>query len=219
MYTGLSFSIRTQHFPQWRNRQLPPLSQERVCVSLSASSTPHAISQGLLAFTDIPFLPHCSHLLSLKHITKCTHASLLTHPYPLSFLPHDSQSSQCALSSRNHPCGSVISVPPCLPPSALSDASWVWVSPTDFATGSRGSWHLRGPTPGLGGSPSHPKPHFFQCASRTELLGPWGGPDYTVFLLHSPEKAIRPSHHITFHIGNMLSSLLPCTVSALQRPF
>lgn len=172
MYTGLSFSIRTQHFPQWRNRQLPPLSQERVCVSLSASSTPHAISQGLLAFTDIPFLPHCSHLLSLKHITKCTHASLLTYPYPLSFLPHDSQSSQCALSSRNHPCGSVISVPPCLPPSALSDASWVWVSPTDFATGSRGSWHPGVPHQDWEEVPLTPSHTFFNVPPEQSCLVP-----------------------------------------------
>lgn len=180
---GHGFSLETPHFPKWRNRHHPLVSQEKAHVSLPALSTSHAILPGPPEFTDSPFLPQCSHLLSLKHITKRTHESLLTHPYPLSFLPHDSQSSQCTLSSRNHPCGSVISAPPCRPSSAWSNASWGWVCPPDFATGSEpagipGALHQERKN-----VPPRPKLHFVNGPPEQGCLGPQGGPDYMVFLL------------------------------------
>lgn len=77
--------------PSEENRHRLLISQERTHISLPAFSTPHVLLPAAPpAFTDSPFLQYCSHLLSLKHITTCTHASLLTLPHPLSFSPRDS---------------------------------------------------------------------------------------------------------------------------------
>lgn len=159
-------------------------------------SPPHMPFSQPLQHSDIPFLPHCSHLLSLKHVTKCTHAPLLTRPHPLCFLPHDSRSSQCALSSRSRPCGSAGSALPCLPSSAWSNAFWVWVwvwvCPPDFATSSEPAG-----IPGVlhqewENVPPCPKPHLVNGPSEQGCLGPTAALPTVFLLLHSPLKASRP---------------------------
>lgn len=87
----------------------------------------------------------------------------------------------------------ILSMEQCLLGLGLGLGLSPWLCNRDWA-----SWHPRGPAPGMGECPTLSQATLCQWAFRAGLPGPHAALPTVFLLLHSPLKASRPWHHVTF---------------------